>query len=107
MAAKKVVHYEAEWNTETNTGRIRFKYEDNSKFQWEGQDKAEFSLILQIMQNDCCVGAFSNIPYRVFKSLTTSLLIFSSLKNKLKKIKRRRFRNRIEYLYLLLTDQKH
>jgi len=52
MDAKKVVYYEAEWNTETNTGRIRFKYEDDSKFQWQGQDKAEFSLILQIMQND-------------------------------------------------------
>lgn len=52
MAAKKVVQYEAEWNTETNAGHIRFKYEDGTKFQWTGDDKAEFSVILQIMQND-------------------------------------------------------
>lgn len=52
MAAKKVVHYEAEWNIETNTGHIRFKYEDGTKYEWVGHDKAEFALILQIMQND-------------------------------------------------------
>jgi hypothetical protein len=52
MAAKKVVQYEAEWNTDTKTGHIRFKYEDGTKFQWDGHDIAEFSLILQIMQND-------------------------------------------------------
>ncbi|GJM14931.1 MAG: hypothetical protein DHS20C13_02580 [Thermodesulfobacteriota bacterium] len=52
MAAKKVVQYEAEWNTETDAGHIRMKYEDGSKFQWEGQDKAEFKVILQILQHD-------------------------------------------------------
>ena len=52
MAAKKVVEYEAEWNTETAKGHIRLKYEDGSKYQWEGQDKDEFSMILQILQND-------------------------------------------------------
>lgn len=52
MAAKKVVKYEAQWNVKTNRGHIRFKFEDDSKYQWEGDDKAEFSIILQIMQND-------------------------------------------------------
>ena len=52
MAAKKVVQYEAEWNIETSTGHIRLKYEDGSKHQWEGHDKDEFSVILQILQHD-------------------------------------------------------
>ncbi len=52
MAAKKVVQYEAEWNTESSTGHIRLKYEDGSKHQWEGHNISEFSTILQILQCD-------------------------------------------------------
>ena len=52
MAAKKVIEYEAEWNTDTKTGHIRIKYEDHTKYQWQGHDVHEFSLILQILQND-------------------------------------------------------
>lgn len=52
MAVKKVVEYEAEWNTETQTGHIRLKYEGGSKYQWEGKDKGEFGVILQILQHD-------------------------------------------------------
>ena len=52
MAVKKVVQYEAEWNIETKVGHIRFKYEDGSKYQWQGDDKLEFTLILLMLQHD-------------------------------------------------------
>jgi len=49
---RKVIKYNAYWNVNYNRGGIYLKFQDEGELHWKSEDKAEYTIILQILQND-------------------------------------------------------
>jgi len=62
--ARRVITYSAYWNVTYNKGGIYMVFEDGGKSHWKSSDKAEYLIVLQIMQHD-------DTPY-VFKDGTVA-----------------------------------
>ena len=49
---KKIVKYNAGWNPTANKGAITITYSDGKTSTWQGENPAEFTAMLQVLQGD-------------------------------------------------------